>query len=422
MDNLLILRNGDNYLLYNIEKHVSVLIDEISFLIVKLYIQNNMDLEKLLQNIPDIKKKHAKSLICKLQDINMFNNEINDEILFENHIPSQYYLHLTYRCNLNCSYCYNKDIRNNFIDMPIEEWEIIINKLNGYAKHVVLTGGEPFLYSNIGLLSQMLHNNKIYVEIISNGMLDLCHKYDNVIGNIDRITFSCDNFNDKNQLRLGFCVETLIKNINYIKKNFEKVKIAISSTLYKDNLIDQKKVASYCIDNNIDFRSVLLVPNSPCEMKYLPSVKAYKESLSKGFYDITTKRVHCGAAVNVISIAPNGDVYPCQNLHYDEFKIGNILNTSINTLMKNKVMKFFRKELRVYNIKKCNKCDFKYICGGGCRAATYRLENDILGHPSHMCSYYKENAINRLYNYNKFDLEQIIDNKETINQLLTNTL
>ena len=88
MDNLLILRNGDNYLLYNIEKHVSVLIDEISFLIVKLYIQNNMDLEKLLQNIPDIKKKHAKSLICKLQDINMFNNEINDEILFENHIPS----------------------------------------------------------------------------------------------------------------------------------------------------------------------------------------------------------------------------------------------------------------------------------------------------------------------------------------------
>ena len=64
----------------------------------------------------------------------------------------------------------------------------------------------------------------------------------------------------------------------------------------------------------------------------------------------------------------------------------------------------------------------RFICGGGCRAATYRLEHDISEHPKHLCKFYKEESINDLYNYNRFDLETIMENSDKINNILINQL
>ena len=425
MKNIVFLQKDNNYVVYNIERHVSVLVDYVGYLLIQLFLQSKEDIDDFGNYLPESIKQNAFDFINRLKKIGLFYNGICKEINIVNNIPNQYYLHLTYKCNLKCKYCYNKDIRNYFSELSMNKWEKIISSISPFAKNVIITGGEPFLFKNIDRVVDMLKsaNMSVIIEIISNGMIEFSsYKFNRLFDRIDKITFSCDSFVDSNQLRVGFKVDNLFHNIQWLKVKNNKLKIAISSTYFKNGFLNQKIIENYCKNNNIDFRSVLIVPNNICELKYLPTINEYKNAILNKSKDITMKRVHCGAAVGLFSIAPNGDVFPCQNLHYDEFKIGNILNSSLNDLINSSMAIYFREKLKVYNIKKCKSCSMRFICGGGCRAATYRLEHDISEHPKHLCKFYKDESINDLYNYNRFDLETIMENSDKINNILINQL
>lgn len=423
MDNVTVFQKGSNYVVYNIARHRSIVTNEIGFSIIRLYLQNKKDLHKLASIIPEKHFETAVSFIKKLNQIDLFSEDPDTIIeTIEDIIPQIYYLHLTYKCNLLCDYCYNRDIRTFFHDLPITEWSKVIEKIADYATYIVLTGGEPLLYENIGYITMELKNRipNVVVEIISNGMVDYSKLEENLFDNIDRITFSCDNFNDNKQLRKGFSASKLINNINWMKENHNNVKLAISSTYYQDNIVGQKEVENYCLNNNIIFRSVLVVPNSICELPLLPNIDLYQQGLVGQKKDVSLKRIQCGAALGIMSVAPDGNVYPCQNLHYDKFRLGNLLTDSIADIVQGEATKLFRKKTKVYNINTCSDCDLKYICSGGCRAATYRLEGDLSAYPKHMCQYYRQNAMYELFNYNCYDLSTITGNANLINDFYKN--
>lgn len=48
-----------------------------------------------------------KIIDSKILSTEKFSEDKTDTIC----MPSIYYIHLTYKCNLSCTYCYNKDIR-----------------------------------------------------------------------------------------------------------------------------------------------------------------------------------------------------------------------------------------------------------------------------------------------------------------------
>ena len=75
-------------------------------------------------------------------------------------------------------------------------------------------------------------------------------------------------------------------------------------------------------------------------LKYVPPT--IFEQLCKNI--VIYPRYHCGAGFGELSIAPNGDLYPCQNLMEDEFKLGNILEiANINELYgENAILKNLR--------------------------------------------------------------------------------
>ena len=58
-------------------------------------------------------------------------------------IPLRYFFELTYRCNLNCPYCYvGSDRKKN--ELSTEEWFNIIKQIPRYS-FVTLVGGEPLV-------------------------------------------------------------------------------------------------------------------------------------------------------------------------------------------------------------------------------------------------------------------------------------
>ena len=58
-------------------------------------------------------------------------------------IPLRYFFELTYRCNLNCPYCYvGEDRKKN--ELTTDEWFSIIDQIPWYS-FVTLVGGEPLI-------------------------------------------------------------------------------------------------------------------------------------------------------------------------------------------------------------------------------------------------------------------------------------
>ncbi len=77
-------------------------------------------------------------------------------------------------CNLNCSYCDTKWANKK--DTPHElmtENEIFDYIISTGVKNVTITGGEPLLQKNIEKLFEKFINTDLYIEIETNGSVDI---------------------------------------------------------------------------------------------------------------------------------------------------------------------------------------------------------------------------------------------------------
>ncbi len=77
-------------------------------------------------------------------------------------------------CNLKCSFCDSKHTwkkeRKQFINETT--FDTFIKQINSYKmKNIMLTGGEPFIYSHISLFWKLLQSFKSKLEIETNGSL-----------------------------------------------------------------------------------------------------------------------------------------------------------------------------------------------------------------------------------------------------------
>lgn len=291
------------------------------------------------------------------------------------------YPHLTHNCNLNCTYCYDKNnFSNKYLDKTVMSSIIEFIKSNK-VERVVLTGGEPLLHPNVEKIINILKDNKITVHLLTNGTL--IHKYVSVIDKVDLIIISLDS--DKSINRVGLNGIKLINTINALPTKI-KNKILLRSVISKgeENNIKTNKILSENL--GVSFTWIPRIPNNIGEIKYYPSTNNI-ENIDT--FEGTQVLSNCGACSNVIAIDPNGDIYPCQNLIDPNMKICNILDKNINNVYKeSKVVNSFL-DLNVNFINKCNNCNIKYFCGSGCRAISYRVYGSIYDNIDFMCTFLK---------------------------------
>ncbi len=106
------------------------------------------------------------------------------------------------------------------------------------------------------------------------------------------------------------------------------------------------------------------------------SVHIFEENTYSPIRDYICLRSPCGAARELISINPNGDVYPCDGFKgVEEFKMGNIMKEKIvDMLNKQEVRKLRNRTWR--DIPKCKNCMFHSMCGS-CNYSCYGAFGDI---------------------------------------------
>lgn len=392
--------NDGSYSFYNSIQHFACRISELDLTIFNL-IYKYKDLNIILMNIEKsyhvyINDIYNKVTYSKLLEID--RHEDRKETVYQ--LPTTFYLHLTYKCNLGCIYCYNKDIRKNSLSMSLDEWCKIIDMIIPLSKHIVLTGGEPFLYENLCDVVNYIRkkNTDVYIEIISNCMIDFknIQNVDFIFSNINSISFSCDSLSSENQPRKNFDPWRFVENIKYVKSKYSRLKITISSVYANEMEMEIQNIHNFAMSVSVLFKSVLMIPSSLKEVHLLPDIENYKKSLCNKDAKLPSKRLFCGAGIGTCSIDPIGNLYPCQNMHYKKFCYGNLLENNLMNLLQTDTSQKIRTLYNIDNIVVCKNCNVKYICAGGCRGATLKLEGDPMNYPNTLCKYYRELAISRL--------------------------
>lgn len=311
-------------------------------------------------------------------------------------IPFVIILKITQRCNLNCKYCYSKT-KSNIISSNIID--IICNKILSFKKpvQIIFHGGEPLLEFNKikYIVLKLKDKNNISFSVQTNGILlsksviDFFKNYNvNVCISIDgpkefhnlyRKNFNKVYNSIKTCKNLGLepSLICVLNNLSVKKPEviFNFIK-KLNIKRFKFNLIDSDKLEYTCNDVFSFYKKLfeLIIKNNLCD-----NFKIYDLTLSnlakKLLFGITTDYCNifnCGAGKDLISIAVNGDVYPCDYFcEFGDFKLGNIKFIDLNKIPRNKEFEIIFDN----NLKKCSDCVFQDFVYCNCVAKSYFYGN-----------------------------------------------
>lgn len=353
-------------------------------------------------------EENEKELLRALRDNGYFDADLPMSL-------KSAYVHVTDRCNLHCVGCYSfKDCRNKNKDLSTEKIKYIFETLvkNG-VDLIVVSGGEPFLRDDLPEILRYAKKDLKLKElhIISNGTMPF-ERYDRCIEYLDNISISIDGYDEKTSfIRDPGIMPKVLETVRYLKN---KANVSLIATLHKKNsgLIGRYLKLSRELSVILSFSVLTLDYFDPVFKDYVLDDADF-ENMTKfmaenreihiqdsmlGSADILAKRC-CGVGKTLVSIGAEGEIYPCYMLHRDELIMGNIFTDDLKEVMKS--TKNLCRDITVDDFFECSDCDYKYICGGGCRASSYYMHKDFL-HPETSCKKSKQY------------LKNVVDNMKSI--------
>lgn len=382
-DTLLEISNNRNTLLYNSYTNTMCIVPNNLYNTLKqekgsVWAESisNIDIRKLINNgiiIDSISNYESKNYSTKCMEQYECRKNLHIEVV---------YFHVTQRCNLQCSYCYNKSNLNKKQELSTQVIFETINKLkrNG-VETIVLTGGEALLRDDIISICHFAKKEGLKIELLTNGTL--LNEKRQIINYVDSVIVSLDTLNPDENVRKGLNIDELLQVLrNFDEK--ERNKVSIRSVISRRNENSYNSVRLFCAENGYRFLPALYIPNSMEDVKNMPLTL----NIQKGTEIKLPNKIgarYCGAGCSKIAIDSDGSIYPCQMLIREHFKLGSIYN---NFFTLRDIHQFT--DRKVTHIEGCKECQYKYLCGGGCPAVSYYLFGKMDIAPKPVCKYLKE--------------------------------
>lgn len=320
-------------------------------------------------------------------------------------LPLRYFLELTYRCNLNCPYCYVGENRNKN-ELSTDEWKKVINQLPRYS-FATLVGGEPLLRLDFGeILAELSKRVFSKTSLVTNGYLlndeilkILCEN------NLMLLSVSLDGYgenHDKNRNKEGL-FDKVTSNLENLKKFKNRPQVDIKTIILENNLDDLPRLYKYCADNGFEFLSLAflrtnnlkqnsnlretltdeffeltpsnlyfdmehfkevyrelegLQKHANCKIRFAPKFEYSKNPLEKieEFFNsdkvFEEKYKPCKYPFSNLCITPEGLVYPCLSV-----KMGDLRKEKLSDIFNNSDYKNFREKIKKSGFfKSCDMC------------------------------------------------------------------
>jgi MoaA/NifB/PqqE/SkfB family radical SAM enzyme len=272
----------------------------------------------------------------------------------ENHLFSAL-LELTYRCNLDCFFCYN-DLELQGKPLTLEQYLRILEDLRDLGTlHLTLSGGEPLAHPDFFAIGAAAREMGFVIRVKSNGhavygplLRRLKHEVEPFA--MDISLHGATAATHDRQTRVAGSFDRLMRNLEEIKASGISIKLNCTLTSWNENEVE----AIYALADRIGLRLSFAKDVSPVDngdttplsilasdegMRRLlaiqqgrPSSVAVTPPGEQGKRAATVSK-QCGAGSSSVAIDPYGNVYPCVqwrrplgNLH--ETTMGSIWNGS----------------------------------------------------------------------------------------------
>jgi radical SAM protein with 4Fe4S-binding SPASM domain len=323
--------------------------------------------------------------------------------------------HLTDKCNLRCSHCYQDDYVDVGAELEkmfdiLEQFKYLVLFFRGQGKpnikgHITLTGGEPFVKKGFLELLIKINSQKEFFtySILTNGTL-IDKKWSIRLKQLKPKYIQVSLDGDKNkhdEIRGKGSFDKSAEAIKLLRA--QDIRVLVSFTATKLNYLLFSSVSAICRALNVNFLwSDRLIPEGSAKSDSIIENKMLlnKEETNQFFKlmrheaDIckkdksTVTRVrmhralqfqysnddiyHCVAGETLITIMPNGDLYPCRRM---PVKVGNIFENSLSKIyFESPFLRNLRDKSRTSI--GCEPCEHNKTCRGGLKCLSYATYGD----------------------------------------------
>ena len=306
------------------------------------------------------------------------------------------YLNMTDACNLRCIYCFAAARKEGSARLTFDDYKKILDAVKIYnpCAEIVFTGGEPLLspltlpvarYAKALGFSRKLMTNATLIDDLN--VSALVEAFDSFKISVDGSDAARHDF----YRGTGSFART-IKAIELLEKFSADVRVAMVVT--KKNVDDVAEAARHW-GGRLIFQPLFPFGSAKTKSDLHLTGKEYFDALKSAgvvpFADLRNliaarkKIFKCALGDAEVSISRSGDVYPCQLLHFDAFKLGNVKDSSFDEIYNSARADEFKRHT-VDAIEKCRDCDLKFLCGGSCQARHFS-ETGSLDVAGDFCDY-----------------------------------
>lgn len=301
--------------------------------------------------------------------------------------PYRMDLALTYRCNINCSHCYNQ--RRESAELNTIDWKKIIKTLWGNGiPHVDFTGGEPTLREDLLELIEYAEDLGIITGLLTNGVRLADEKFVASLktAGLDYVQITLESQLEEVHNRMVQS-DTFQKTVQGIKNAVaHSIHVITNSTIttanhaHMEGLVPFLKslgVRSFAVNSIIKAGKSRHQNDGLSEKELLPMLNRLRQlaeqeemkfiwytptqycRLNPVEFDLGIKQ--CTAGKYNLAIEPDGTVIPCQSFFRP---LGNILNDPFEKIYNHDFLVSLRR--RDWALDKCRECEWLATCGCGC--------------------------------------------------------
>lgn len=321
--------------------------------------------------------------------------------------------HITERCNLRCLHCYQEDYSSR--EMHWDQWVQVLDQFNallarwrngtgktGMRGHITVTGGEPFVHPDfMRLLEQFSEEKHRYsFAILTNGsMIDrpVARALSRLRPRFVQVSME-GGPETHDRLRGAGNFETTCDAIRHLVA--ANIPTLVSFTAHRENYREFPEVVEIACKLKVDkVWSDRFLPNgagmdhmagealTPEETReYFNSMAGVREATRRRWFcrtEVAMDRAlqflegdgrpyFCKAGDSLITLMPNGDVYPCRRM---PIHVGNLLEQPLEMIYNSHpLLKQLRDPQQVSE--GCGGCFYTGLCKGGLKCLSYAVHGD----------------------------------------------
>lgn len=297
--------------------------------------------------------------------------------------PLDIEFNLVHACSTECVYCYYTYTCDSILEEL--EWKSIIESaFHLHPDRLVFSGGDPLLYGRIFEVAHYARDSALKTHLLSNGLISEGMIKD-ISTSFDSVQVSIDGFEDTQMNLRRIPLSTVLASIRGLLDCGVPVTAGITLTsLNIDEILPLiETLSAIGVDKfHISLFREIGKGKNHAQLRASPdAIVALFLRLFELEINVDTlyhmlparsrKKNNCGAGREIISIMPDGHVYPCNALIEPEFFCGSALETPLEDIyLKSSVLHSLR-DLTVEYLQPCNTCVYRYVCGGGCIGEYY---------------------------------------------------